>query len=42
MTDGGNGIPLMSATRAWKQIMKWSDKEIRRKLRRITFRKKKH
>ena len=28
MTDGGNGIPLMSATRAWKEIMGWSDKEI--------------
>ena len=32
MTDGGNGIPLMSATRAWKQIMKWSDKEIEENL----------
>ena len=28
ITDSGNGIPLMSATRAWKQIMGWSDKEI--------------
>ena len=28
ITDGGNGIPLMSVTRAWKTIMKWSDKEI--------------
>ena len=32
MTDGGSGIPLMSATRAWKQIMKWSDKEIEENL----------
>lgn len=28
ITDGGNGIPLMSVTRAWKTIMKWTDKEI--------------
>lgn len=28
ITDGGNGIPLMSVTRAWKSILKWSDKEI--------------
>ena len=28
ITDGGNGIPLMSVTRAWKTILKWSDKEI--------------
>ena len=28
-TDGGSGIPLMSMTRAWKYIMKWSDKEIK-------------
>lgn len=28
ITDGGNGIPLMSVSRAWKTILKWSDKEI--------------
>ena len=28
ITDGGNGIPLMSVTRAWKTILKWSNKEI--------------
>ena len=28
VTDGGNGIPLMSMTRAWKEIMGWSDKQI--------------
>lgn len=28
VTDGGNGIPIMSLTRAWKKIFKWSDKEI--------------
>lgn len=28
ITDGGNGIPIMSVTRAWKTILKWSDKEI--------------
>lgn len=28
VSDNGNGIPLMSLTRAWKKILKWSDKEI--------------
>lgn len=28
-TDAGSGIPLMSMTRAWKTIMKWSDKDIK-------------
>jgi hypothetical protein len=28
ITDSGNGIPLMSVTRAWRTILKWSDKEI--------------
>lgn len=28
ISDNGNGIPLMSVTRAWKKILKWSDKEI--------------
>ena len=32
ITDGGNGIPLMSATHAWKTIMGWSDKEIEENL----------
>lgn len=32
VTDGGSGIPLMSMTRAWKMIMKWSDKEIEENL----------
>ena len=32
MTDGGSGIPLMSATRAWREIMGWSDKEIKENL----------
>lgn len=26
--DNGNGIPLMSMTRAWKEIFGWSEKEI--------------
>lgn len=26
--DNGNGIPLMSVTRAWKEIFGWSEKEI--------------
>lgn len=28
VSDAGGGIPLMSLTRAWKEILKWSDKEI--------------
>ena len=28
ISDAGNGIPLMSVTRALKTILKWSDKEI--------------
>lgn len=28
ITDNGNGIPLYSVTRAWKEIMGWSEKEI--------------
>lgn len=39
MTDGGSGIPLMSATRAWKQIMKWSDKEIEENLEELRLEK---
>jgi hypothetical protein len=26
--DNGNGIPIMSMTRAWKEILGWSEKEI--------------
>ena len=32
MTDGGSGIPLYSATRAWKEIMGMSDEEIKENL----------
>ncbi len=32
ITDGGNGIPLMSVTRAWKDILGWSEKEIKENL----------
>ena len=39
ITDGGNGIPLMSVTRAWKQIMKWSDKEIEENLEELRLEK---
>lgn len=28
ITDAGNGIPLYSCIRAWKEIMGWSEKEI--------------
>ena len=28
VADNGNGIPLMSMTRAWKEIFGWSEKEI--------------
>lgn len=28
VSDNGNGIPLMSMTRAWKEIFGWSEKEI--------------
>lgn len=35
VSDPGGGIPLMSMTWAWKNIMKWSDKEIQRNLEEI-------
>ena len=35
ITDNGNGIPLMSVTRALKEIMGWSDKEIAENLSEI-------
>lgn len=28
VSDNGNGLPVMSLTRAWRTILKWSDKEI--------------
>lgn len=35
VADPGNGIPMMSATRALKEIMKWSDNEIQTNLEEI-------
>lgn len=35
VADPGNGIPIMSQTRALKEIMKWSDKEIKENLEEI-------
>lgn len=35
VSDPGGGIPLTSMTWAWKNIMKWSDKEIQRNLEEI-------
>lgn len=35
VSDPGSGIPLTSMTWAWKNIMKWSDKEIQRNLEEI-------
>ena len=35
VADPGNGIPIMSATRALKEIMKWSDKDIQSNLEEI-------
>lgn len=32
ISDAGNGIPLYSLTRAWREIMGWSDKEIEENL----------
>lgn len=37
--DPGNGIPLMSWTRALRQIMKWDDKEIEENLEEIRLEK---
>ena len=39
VTDPGNGIPIMSQTRALKQIMKWSDKDIQENLEEIRLEK---
>lgn len=35
ISDPGNGIPIMSQMRALKEIMKWSDKEIKENLEEI-------
>lgn len=39
VVDPGNGIPLMSMTRALKEIMKWSDNEIQTNLEEIRLEK---
>ena len=39
VADPGNGIPIMSATRALKEIMKWSDKDIQTNLEEIRLEK---
>lgn len=39
VADPGNGIPIMSQTRALKEIMKWSDKDIQENLEEIRLEK---
>lgn len=39
VADPGNGIPLMSLTRALKEIMKWSDKDIQENFEEIRLEK---
>ena len=39
VSDPGNGIPVMSQTRALKQIMKWSEKEIKENFEEIRLEK---
>ena len=39
VSDPGNGIPIMSQTRALKEIMKWSDKDIQDNLEEIRLEK---
>ena len=39
VSDPGNGLPVMSQTRALKQIMKWSDKDIKENLEEIRLEK---
>ena len=39
VSDPGNGLPVMSQVRALKQIMKWSDKEIKENLEEIRLEK---
>lgn len=39
VSDPGNGIPIMSQSRALKEIMKWSDKDIQNNLEEIRLEK---
>ena len=39
VSDPGNGLPVMSLTRALKEIMKWSEKEIKENLEEIRLEK---
>ena len=39
VVDPGNGIPIMSQTRALKEIMKWSDKDIQNNFEEIRLEK---
>ena len=39
VSEPGNGLPVMSQTRALKQIMKWSEKEIKENLEEIRLEK---
>ena len=39
VSDSGNGIPIMSWTRALKQILKWSDSDIEKNLEEIRLEK---
>lgn len=39
VTDPGSGIPIMSQTRALKEILKWSDKDIQNNLEEIRLEK---
>ena len=39
VSDPGNGLPVMSQTRALKQIMKWSEREIKENLEEIRLEK---
>ena len=39
VSDPGNGLPIMSTTRALKQIMKWSEKEIKENFEEIRLEK---
>jgi hypothetical protein len=39
VTDGGNGMPLMSVTRALKEILGWSEKEIKQNLEELRLEK---
>ena len=39
VSDAGNGIPVFSLTRAWKEILGWSDKEIEENLKNLRLEK---